>query len=98
MSDLKSLVSKAITTQTHSKGPGHVAAANKLLKRIHKEVGEEQLVKLGPSGFQGLFQTLHPELASYLTYDEAANVLRDYKMKLGYRYNRNTKQWVKVKA
>jgi len=96
--DLKSLVSEAITKHSQSQGPGHITACKKLIRQIHETVGEEKLIKLGPAAVHDIFCRMHPDLAKYLTKNEAGIHLREYKLKLGYKYDHDRKDWDKVKA
>jgi len=59
-------------------------------------MGEEKLVELGPAAFLAVFKAIHPDLAKHVKRSQHANVLREYKISLGYKYNHDTGEWVKA--
>ena len=94
--DLKSLIAQAQKSVKSTKGPGHVTAMRGLLKRIRTELGEEAVINLTPAAFLQVFKAVHPDKVQYLKDNEHSNVLRRYKLALGYKYNQDLGKWVKA--
>jgi len=100
MADLKDLVDRALERQGRQ-GGGHISAMQRLLAKLEKEYGRDVIRRLqpggrkDPSGFRLIFQTVHPELARRVKNDhEYATQLHSYKVKRGFVYNKDVKEWI----